>query len=496
MRIELHRGINGIRLVVDELPSGATSLHSLKEFIDDQFYRTAFTLVIAEEVDSKAEDILTQWADRGLLKSLMLIGQPQKLNAKLSKLTHTFQEVNELLQADLYPESKSDLFLLKGGLHNDLKPIFDKLVAKGHLTTLEVDLQQVLNNFQFYKSILKPQTKVMAVIKAFAYGSGIIEIARLLENQGADYFAVAYTDEGIALRQAGIRLPIMVLNANLNDADLFMRYNLEPELYSLQQLARYREIYKHSQKKLKVHVMLNTGMNRLGFSNDELSSLIQILRKTALIEVQSICSHLAASDDPKEENFTLGQIEAFQLGADQIAEALPARPLYHILNSGGISRYPQFQFDMVRLGIGIHGVEVANLKQHGLKTPAKLSSVISQIREVKSGETIGYGRQGKALEDMRIAVIAIGYADGYSRQFSQGNAYMMIKGKKAKTVGNVCMDMTMVDVTHIDAQEGDEVTVFGAEPSIRDLAEWSGTIPYEILTNISSRVKRVFYKEC
>lgn len=495
MRIELHRGINDNRVIADGLPSDAESFHSLLAFVRQQFQSLCFSLILTEKIDLQKEEILLQWAEEGILKELFLVGQAQNIHSKLSIRTHSYSSINQLLLESSLVKSEEQLLILKGGLQNNLNPVLNKLVAKGHLTKLEVDLQKVLANFQFYRSMLKPQTKIMAVIKAFAYGSGIVEIARFLENQGADYFAVAYTDEGIALRKAGIRLPIMVLNANLNDADLFMRYDLEPELYSLKQLAQYTKDYNNSQRKLKVHIMLNTGMNRLGFSNDELTLLIKTLRKTELIKVQSICSHLAASDDPKEERFTLSQIEAFETGADQIAEILPERPLYHILNSGGISRYPQFQFDMVRLGIGIHGVEVANLKQDGLKTPARLSSVISQIREVKAGETIGYGRKGKALEDMKIAVIAIGYADGYSRQFSQGNAYMMIRGKKAKTVGNVCMDMTMVDVTNVDAQEGDEVIVFGSKPSIQDLAEWSGTIPYEILTNISSRVKRVFFKE-
>lgn len=500
MRLELKRGVQGNFIIDDTYNNDLAGLNKALNFMEQQRSHENKTLILSDFIQSKVsiddfrklnELLISKGIDR-----LIGIG-PQLMAAKhcFSLKTHFFQNTEEFISSDLSDQIHNELILIKGARQFALERVSLLLTEKAHKTRLEINLDAVRHNLLFYKSLLKPETKVMAVIKALAYGSGSTEVARLLEYNQIDYLAVAYADEGVALRKDGIKTQIMVMNPSEDDVYRMIRFNLEPEIYNVDQLSFFEKVFKSFNKKLPIHIVINTGMNRLGFDKEQIAELVAVLQSNQDISVKSIFSHLAASDEKEHEAFSLKQIQSFKETADSITSELGYNPILHILNSGGITRFPDHQLDMVRLGIGLHGVEVNHKYQDKLQKPAQLKTTISQIREVKAGSSIGYGRKGKAERDKRIAVIAIGYADGYLRVFSNGNAYVSINGRKAKTIGNVCMDMTMVDVTDIDAKEGDEVVVFGNSPSVSELAEWAGTIPYEILTNVSSRVRRVFYSE-
>jgi len=350
----------------------------------------------------------------------------------------------------------------------------------------------LVHNFNYFKSTLRPSTKIMVMVKAFAYGSGSTEIANLLQYHQADYLGVAYADEGVALRKNNISLPIMVMNPSEESFDILFSQNLEPEIYSFK---IFHALLNYLQgKPCKIHLKLDTGMHRLGFEATHLDEVIALLLANPQIRVASIFSHLAGADEATHDDFSKAQGRTFETWANQISEALSYRPLYHILNSPGILRLPELQFDMVRLGIGLYGVDPTS-EVHPLKPVVTLKTIISQIKKIKQGESIGYGRRGVAEKDTLIGTIAIGYADGFSRAFSRGAGHVLIHGMPARVIGNVCMDMTMVDITGIDAKEGDEVIVFGKGLPIQEVAASINTISYEILTSTSERVKRVFVSE-
>ncbi|WP_420388479.1 bifunctional UDP-N-acetylmuramoyl-tripeptide:D-alanyl-D-alanine ligase/alanine racemase [Roseivirga sp.] len=500
MRLELKKGQNGNYIIDDTYNNDLAGLSKALNFMDQQSSGSKKTVILSDFIQSK-----TSKSDFKKLNDLLIskgidqligIGPQLESNKELFSIRGTFFTSTEaLMTSEKLDELSDQLILIKGARQFALERVSLELSEKVHKTSLEINLDALAHNLNFYRSLLKPTTKVMAVIKAFAYGSGSTEVARLLEYNQVDYLAVAYVDEGITLRKDGIKTPIMVMNPGEDDVYGMIRHGLEPEVYNIRQLIHFHDTFKSLGKRLPLHLVINTGMNRLGFDADQLADLKETLSGLDSLDVKSIFSHLAASDDSDEEPFSLRQIQDFKSAAESIAAMLPNRPLLHILNSGGITRFTEHQMDMVRLGIGLHGVEVNKKFQGRLQKPARLKTVISQIRKVKQGESIGYGRKGKAIDDMEIAVIAIGYADGYLRIFSNGNAYVMVNGKKAQTIGNVCMDMTMIDVTGLEAKEGDEVIVFGESPTVNQLADWANTIPYEILTNVSGRVKRVYYSE-
>jgi alanine racemase len=342
----------------------------------------------------------------------------------------------------------------------------------------------------------------MVMVKAFAYGAGSYEVASLLEFQRADYLAVAYADEGIALREAGISLPIMVMNPAPDSFDLLRHYRLEPEIYSFAMLDEYLATFRTQSEPAtpapKIHLKLDTGMRRLGFDEADLPTLLARLRiHAAHLPVASAMTHLAAADDPSHDEFTQGQLAAFRRMAAALEEALGHPVIKHALNSAGILRFPDAHFDMVRLGIGLYGVDASGRHTHALRPVSELRTTISQIKTLPAGHTVGYGRRGVAADtERRIATLAIGYADGYDRRFGNGAGLVLIRGQRAPLVGSVCMDMCMVDVTHIaDAQAGDVAVVFGEGLPLPELAARIGTIAYELLTNVSERVKRVFVSE-
>ena len=361
---------------------------------------------------------------------------------------------------------------------------------------LEINLDGCLDNYKYFRSKLQNSTKLLVLVKANAYGHGAVEFASLMEDAGADYLAVAYPVEGMELRQAGIKTPIMVLTAGTDSFEQIINYGLEPgipNIYSLRVLCEV--LRKRGMSDFPVHVYIDTGMHRLGFMTEELDQLLAFLKDCPQVKVKSVYSHLAAADDPSSDDFTLGQIELFRKNADRLSEAVGYKPLYHILNSAGIERFTQYQFDMVRLGIGIYGVSA--IPGNNLCPVASFKCKVLQVKTLAPGDgTIGYGRHGKiAPEGTVIATIPVGYADGVDRHLSCGNGRFTVNGHIVPTIGNVCMDMCMLDVTGLDVKVGDTVTIFGENPTITELAGILGTIPYEILTSVPRRIRRIVVRD-
>ena len=373
--------------------------------------------------------------------------------------------------------------------------IVDMAYNNDDFSRLEINLPGCLDNYKYFRSKLQDSTKLLVLVKANAYGHGAVEFASLMESAGADYLAVAYPVEGIELRSAGIKSPIMVLTAGTDFFEEIIDNSLEPGIPNLSALKALVEVLnKRGVTDFPVHIKLDTGMHRLGFMTEEMSELTDFLKDCPAVKVKSVYSHLAASDDPSHDEFTLGQIELFKTNADKLTAVLGYKPLYHILNSAGIERFPQYQFDMVRLGIGIYGVSA--LPDVKLSPVASFKCKILQIKTLNPGDgTIGYGRHGKiSPEGTVIATIPVGYADGLDRHLSRGAGSFSLNGHRVPTIGNICMDMTMLDITGVDAQVGDTVTIFGADPTISELASILGTIPYEILTSVPRRIERVIVK--
>jgi alanine racemase len=362
---------------------------------------------------------------------------------------------------------------------------------------MEISLNALLNNLNFYKSKLKPGVKIMAMVKAFSYGSGTFEVANMLQYNKVDYLAVAYIDEGVALRQAGITLPVLVLNPELSAFDKLVEYKLEPEIFSFNVLDEFvKYALSHKLSNYPVHFKIDTGMHRLGFEDQDIDTLCDLIEENRFIKVQSVFSHFVASDAPEHDDFTKKQIKRFEKAFTKIEKALGYKVIRHISNTGGIIRWPSAHFDMVRLGIGLYGIDAAVPAGSGALQPiATLKTSVSQVRKVAANDTIGYSRNGKLAHNGKVATVRIGYADGYLRAFGNGIGKMLIKGKPVPTIGNISMDMTMLDVSSVDVREGDDVIVFNDHLTIEELAREIGTIPYEILTNISQRVKRVYFYE-
>jgi alanine racemase len=365
-----------------------------------------------------------------------------------------------------------------------------------HQTVLEIDLSALLHNLKQYQQLLKPSTRLMVMVKAFSYGSGSYEIANVLQYHNVNYLAVAYADEGVELRRAGINLPIMVMNPEASTFDALVHYNLEPDLYAPHILQSFEEfLAKEGIQQFPVHIELETGMNRLGFAKHELPVVLTAIRGKAF-KVQSVFSHLAASEDRQHDAYTHQQANLYKQMADEIQAVLPYTFIKHIANTAGITRHSDMQMDMVRLGIGLYGVSTHEDISLELKEVSTLRSTIAQIKELPEGETVSYGRKGVLVRASRIATVRVGYADGYPRTLSNGAGKMWVNGHLAPVVGSICMDMTMIDITGIpQVVEGDEVVVFGKELPVSQVAHWAQTIPYELLTGISQRVKRVYFEE-
>jgi len=445
-----------------------------------------------------AELAAEQAGQNGSLPSVDERSAVKMITANCSLITDNYPSTEALL-AELRPaDFQNETILIKGARRFGFERVVAALQQPQHGTVLEVNLDALTHNLQYYRQLLLPRTKLMVMVKAFAYGSGSYEVASLLEFQRADYLAVAYADEGQQLRDNGISLPIMVLNPGPDSFGQLRRYRLEPEIYSLERLHDYLQAAREAGPLPALHLKLDTGMRRLGFAEEELPELLALLAShRAALPVAGIMTHLAAADDPAHDDFTQQQLNTFRRMAAAIEEVLGYSALKHALNSAGIRRFPEAQLDMVRLGVGLYGVEAGAENAANLLPVSTLKTTISQIKTLPAGTTVGYGRRGPATtHERRVATLAIGYADGYDRRFSNGAGVVLLHGRRAPVVGSVCMDMVMVDVTDVpEARPGDVAVVFGDALSTSELAQRINTIPYELLTNVSERVKRVFVSE-
>ncbi|MFL1010493.1 alanine racemase [Flavisericum labens] len=368
-------------------------------------------------------------------------------------------------------------------------------MPKAQETVLEINLNALHHNFEHLKSKLQPPTKFLAVVKAYAYGSDACEIANYLQDLEVDYFAVAYINEGMVLRKAGITKPILVLHPQTVNFKQLIEHCLEPSLYSFKILKEFMEVASADElSNYPVHIKFNTGLNRLGFDEKAVDDIVLKLKTSEAIKAKSIFSHLAASEDLGEKAFTKNQIERFKTIANNFTKAIGYKPILHMCNTSGILNYPEAHFDMVRSGIGLYGFGNSEKENQNLQPIGTLKTVISQIHQIKNGESVGYNRGFKSNTTIKTATLPIGHADGIGRQYGNGKGYVTINNLKAPIIGNVCMDMIMVDITHIDCNEGDEVIVFGKNPTAETIADTANTISYELITSISQRVKRVFLK--
>ena len=499
MRLEVKQGINNCILIDDSYNNDFVGLTMALNFLTQQDHRKDKILILSDllQTGQKEEDLYREIADLLLKKSinkLIGVGEAFCRNQKYFSDNSIFYSSTQEFLSNFPTASLHDsVVLIKGARPFQFEKIVHHLEEKSHGTVLEINLDSITHNLNYYKEKIGTNTKIMVMVKAFAYGSGSTDVAQLLQFHHVDYLAVAYIDEGIILRQNGINLPIMVMNPSVEGFDKVLSYDLEPEIYSPSIFKKFIEL--NGDKKSKIHLKLDTGMHRLGFVEDDLKTLISQLLENPNIEVATIFSHLVGADDAAHNEFSKLQHERFINWSERIASALKYQPIRHILNSAGIVRFPDLKLDMVRLGIGLYGVEVNGLEQKSLKNVGTLKTVISQIKHVKKGESVGYSRRGIVEKDTKIATIAIGYADGFDRRFGNGVGEVMVNGVLCPVVGNVCMDMTMIDITEANATEGNEVIVFGENLPITKLAQNIGTIPYEILTGVSERVRRVFFKE-
>jgi Alr-MurF fusion protein len=500
MRMTLKQGTNRCQIIDDTYNNDLVGLRGALDFMARQKPLSRRTVVLSDLLQTglAPEKLYPQIAQMLKEKQVnKVIGIGKELTAHATAFasfdTHFYDCTEELLKEDIQNKFSNELILVKGARRFGLERVVDRLQQKIHSTVLEVDLDAITHNLNFFRSRLAGGTQMMAVVKAFAYGSSGFEIAHLLQYHRVDYLAVAYADEGVLLREHGITLPIMVMNPTPESFDKLLAYGLEPEVYSLKLLCALRDFLARRNKEINIHLKLETGMYRLGFEERELSALVQVLRSTSSLRVVGIMSHLAASADPQHDAYTKSQFALFTKQATYIEERLGICAIKHLLNSSGILRFPEYQLDMVRLGIGLYGVGVDQEVQQQVVIASTLKTVISQIKTIPQGATVGYGRRGLARKPMQLATLAIGYADGFGRALGNGIGSVWINGHLAPIVGDICMDMSMVDVTDIPAAEGDEVIIFGKELPIDHVAAAMSTIAYEVLTNVSERVKRVYY---
>jgi alanine racemase len=512
MRLEMKEAINQSYLIDDSYNNDLNGLQMALQFMKLQKQAEKSVVILSDMLETNLPDEQLYQTIFEMLQEIkvdIVVGIGKRISKafetlKAPNLMYAFPTTESFLASAVCTSFHNALILVKGARSFAFEQIVKKLQKKAHGTVLEINLDALTHNLNFYRSLLKPPTKVMAMVKAFAYGSGSAEVAQWLQFHRVDYLGVAYVDEGVFLRKNGITLPIMVLNPTVESFELCAEYNLEPEIYSFKILEEFINFAQyHNQQTFKssnlppCHLKLDTGMRRLGFEPHEVRKLADTLvdKLPFKIKVASVFSHMAGADEEKHNEFSQQQIALFRQGASILEEKLGYTFLKHIANSPAIARFPEAHFDMVRLGVGLYGVEATNLYPNNLETVTTFKTIISQIKHIKAGETVGYGRWGKAEQDMKIATMAVGYADGFLRRLSRGVGKVGIHGKLASVVGNVCMDMTMIDITGIDANEGDEVIIFGEapNPTIFDMAEALKTIPYEVLTLVSERVKRVFF---
>jgi alanine racemase len=505
LRMELKTGINHSSVINDSYSADISSLKMALNFLFQQKQHDKRTLILSDILETGRKPAALYKEIAGLLKKYpidRLIGVGEQLSAAAPlfdgaelKERLFFSSTEALLEAIPSLVFRDETILLKGARIFGFERIDQVLSLQVHETLFEINLEAMAHNLKQYQQILRPSTKIMAMVKAFSYGTGGSEIARLLEFHKVDYLAVAYIDEGISLRKAGIRLPIIVMKAEESALSPLIEWQLEPVIFSFRGLAAMQKLLKQEAiLHFPVHIELETGMNRLGFASAQIPELIEQLKETAF-RVQSVFSHLAASEEVQQDAFTQKQFENYQSMAERLQESLGYAFTRHISNSAAVIRNPDMQLDMVRLGIGLYGIDPAASTLVELKEVGTLKTTIAQIKELAAGETVGYNRRGVAVQSMKTGTLRLGYADGYPITLGNGVGKVWYKGRLVPTIGSICMDMTMIDITEVsDAREGDEVIIFGTELSVADLAGWAGTITYDILAGISQRVKRVYFE--
>lgn len=501
MRMEMKKGINNCSVIDDSYSLDLSSLSIALDFLNQQKQHPKKTLILSDIPEAGITPDVLYKEVAELLRSKQvdrLIG----VGSDISSFSAFF-----LLEKEFYKDTKAFLsaisdirldneaILLKGARIFEFEHISKALTQKVHETILEINLSALEANLNYYKAKLKPGVKLMAMVKAFSYGSGSYEIANILQFNRVDYLAVAYADEGVSLRQAGITLPIMVMNPDVDGFETMIENTLEPEIYSVRVMSSFlKALSSAGRTGYPVHIKLDTGMHRLGFSPEEIEPLLSLIAGDNRIIVKSSFSHLTSSEDETSDILTRQQISLFSKTTERLEAVLGYRIIKHIANTSAISRLPEAQFDMVRLGIGLYGIDSSLTSEKSpLNTVARLVTCVSQIKELKKGDTVGYNRRGVMPRDGKVATVKIGYADGYDRKLGNGMGKMMINGQLVPTIGNICMDMCMLDITGVSVEEGDEVIVFDGHHTVEAIARQLETIPYEVLTGISQRVKRVYF---
>lgn len=497
MRLQLKKGIANTSVIDDSYSNDIASLRISLDFLSQQNQHQRRTLILSEMeglgLDKKLQEELIDLINKSQLSRLIWVGQEYKWLAELSTgRLLIFSDTEQLLDELPHLEFKEESILVKGARRFQFERVVKRLSVRSHGTVLEINLNAIANNLMVYRSLLPKQVKLMAMVKAFSYGSGSFEIANLLQFSKVDYLTVAFADEGVDLRTNGITLPIMVLSPDQETFQSLLQHRLEPEIYSLKILDDFLTFLdEERQTEFPIHLKLDTGMHRLGFLPAEIDLLTERLRDRNEIKIKSVFTHLVASGDPLQDEYTRQQIQQYIACVERIEDTLGYHFIRHVANTSAIARLPEAHFDMVRLGIGLYGIDMQNVFP-SLQQVSRLKTTVTQVKHLPAGQTIGYDRKGLLKKNSQIATVKIGYADGYSRRFGEGVGAMRIQGQLVPTVGNICMDMCMLDVTGLDVVAGDEVEVF---PDILAAANAIHTIPYELLVNVSNRVKRIYYYE-
>ena len=504
-RLNVIEGVNNCTVIVDSYTSDYNSLTPALNFMTRRAGNRPCTVILSDlSTESYSGDELyirvSELLKTKRVNRLIGIGKEMCRYSHYFEgmpLTHFYNDTQEFISDVTKGDFEDETVLIKGDPSFGFSQIIDLLEAKQHITVMEVDLNALAHNFKFFKSLIKPGTKTVGMVKASGYGAGSYEIAKTLQDCGCDYLAVAVHDEGVDLRKASITMPIIVLNPNGVNYKAMFQYRLEPELYNLDMgWELIKEGKKYGVKDFPVHIKIDSGMHRLGFTREQLPQLIEMLKGQSVIKPASVFTHLAVADEPEQDDYTKAQFDYFDACSEQLQQSFEHHIMRHVLNTSGIVRFPERQYDMVRIGIGLYGIRTLfDGSEAALKPVSALRSIIISIKEWPSGTTVGYGRHGVLERDSRIATVNIGYADGFDRHFGNGRVSMWVAGKLCPTVGNVCMDAVMIDVTDVPCKVGDTVEIFGEHVPVEQLSEARGTIPYEILTSISPRVKRVYYRE-
>lgn len=503
MRLELKQAIGNSYLIDDTYNNDLAGLTMALDFLVNQNQKTHKAVILSDVLETGMDEnvlymLLAETLKEKNITTLIGIGSSFCSHAHYFNtvpITFFYPTTDDFLIGNCPTSLENKIILVKGARVFQFEKIIKKLEQKSHRTVFEINLDALSHNLNYYRNKISTKTKIMVMVKSFAYGAGNLEVANLLQFHRVDYLCVAYTDEGVTLRQAGITIPIMVLNVSAEDFELLATFDLEPVIYSQKILENLVDFLEYKNLTMAIHLEIETGMHRLGIAENEITTIGNLFSQSKNLIIASVFSHLAGADEAQFEEYTHLQYGKLLAICSILENKLKYKFLKHILNSAGIVRYPEMHLDMVRLGIGLYGIEANGLEQANLQNVSTLKTIITQIKNVNKGDSIGYARKGIALKDTTIGIIAIGYGDGYSRSFSNGVGKVLINNTLVPVIGNVCMDMTMVDITDVSAKEGDEVIVFGKDIDISQVAKSIGTIPYEIFTNVSERVKRVFYTE-